>query len=52
MELSLELVRINIEITATAVLKEGHGATEVGQAVAALRQQLVRMTESGNVLHR
>ena len=52
MELSLELVRINIEITATAVLKEGHGATEVGQAVAAFRQQLVRMTESGNVLHR
>lgn len=52
MELALELVGIDVKVAPAAVLEERHSATQVCQAIAALRKQLVRVTESGNVLHR
>lgn len=52
MELALELVGIDVKVAPAAVLEERHSAAQVCQAIAALRKQLVRVTESGNVLHR
>lgn len=52
MELALELVGIDVKVAPAAVLEERHSTAQVCQAIAALRKQLVRVTESGNVLHR
>lgn len=52
MELALELVGIDVKVAPAAVLEERHSTAQVCQAIAALRKQLVRVTESGNVFHR
>ena len=50
MELTFKLIGINIEVAASAVLKEGHGSAQICQTVSSLRQQFIRMSEPRNVL--